>query len=76
MESNDIFANITCLVYSYDGTGNLIFNNTPYVRGQIWFQVNFDFILTWVDSQFPLSPSPNSWIIRDERQSKLRINLG
>ena len=29
MESNDIFANITCLVYSYDGTGNLIFNNIP-----------------------------------------------
>ena len=42
MESNDIFANITCLVYSYDGTGNLMFNNTAYVTGQVWFQVNFD----------------------------------
>ena len=74
MESNDIFANITCLVYSYDGTGNLIFNNIAYVTGQIWFQVNFD--LTKVDSQFPLFPNPNSWIIMDGRQSKLRINLG
>ena len=74
MESNDIFANITCLVYSYDGTGNLIFNNIAYVTGQVWFQVNFD--LTLVDSQFPSSPSPNSWIIRAWRQSKLRINLG
>ena len=35
MEGNDIFANITCLVYSHDGTGNLIFNNIPYVTGQI-----------------------------------------
>ena len=73
MESNDIFANITCLVYSYDGTGNLMFNNVAYVTGQVWFQVNFD--LTLVDYQFPLSPSPNSWIIRAARQSKLRINL-
>ena len=73
MESNDIFANITCLVYSYDGTGNLMFNNIAYVTEQVWFQVNFD--LTLVDSQFPLSPSPNSWIIRAARQSKLRINL-
>ena len=73
MESNDIFANITCLVYSYDGTGNLMFNNIAYVTGQVWFQVNFD--LTLVDSQFPLSPCPNSWIIRAARQSKLRINL-
>ena len=24
MESNDLFANITCLVYSYDGTGELM----------------------------------------------------
>ena len=35
MESNDIFANITCLVYSYDGTGNLMFNNIVYVTGQV-----------------------------------------
>ena len=28
-----------------------------------------------VDSQFPLSPCPNSWIIRAWKQSKLQINL-
>ena len=39
-----------------------------YVTGQIWFQVNFD--LTEVDSQFPLSSSSNSWIIRAKKQRK------
>ena len=32
--------------------------------------------LTWVDSQVPLFPSPNSWIIRARRQRKWRIKLG
>ena len=40
--------------------------------GQIWLnifgKVNFD--LTWVDSQFPLSLSPNSLIIRARKQRK------
>ena len=47
----------------------LNFNIETYlvdVIGQIWFQVNFD--LTKVDSQFPLFPSPDSWIIRARRQ--------
>ena len=44
-----------------------------YVTGQILFQANFD--LTWVDSQFPLSPSPNLLIMRARRQRKLKINL-
>ena len=30
----------------------------------------------WVDSQFPLSPGPNSWIIRGGKQRKWQINLG
>ena len=32
--------------------------------------------LTWVDFQFPLSPSPNSWIIKVGRQRELEITLG
>ena len=30
---------------------------------------------SWVDSQFSLSPNPNSLIIRARRQKKLGINL-
>ena len=44
-----------------------------HVTCQIWFQVNFK--LTQVDSQFPLSPSPNYSRIRARRQRKLGINL-
>ena len=38
-----------------------------YVTSQIQFKVDFD--LTYVDSQFPMSPSPR-------KQRKLRINPG
>ena len=42
-------------------------SRTVHVAGQIRSQVNFD--LAYVDSQFPLSSSPN-------RQRESRINLG
>ena len=57
--------NCRAFVVSVDDAASLV---QGYVTGQIWFQVNFD--LTKVDSQFPLFPSTNSWIIRAKRQRK------
>ena len=62
-----------------DGCFGLLFLTSQTTPGivlmlqvKIKFRLNFS---TWVDSRFPLSLSPNSWIIRVKRQRKLRINL-
>ena len=56
------------LICSDEGIGR-----ETYVTGQTYIRLKF---LTSVDSQFPLFPSPDSWIIRTRRQRKLRFNLG
>ena len=54
-------------VRAKEKTFRLTYSCICYV-GQIWFQVNFD--STEVDSQFPSSPSPSSWIIWARKQRK------
>ena len=52
----------SCLSYTLD-----LITLCMYVTGQICFQYNFD--LTYIDFQLPMSPSPT-------KQRILRINLG
>ena len=45
-----------------------------YFTGHNWIQVKI--FKPRFDSQFPLSLSPNSWIIRARKQRKFRIDPG